>query len=137
MEEMARLTRHDTVFSIILFRVKDLEILHEKAGHVAGQKLLKKFASELRGLLRITDICFRYDMNKIIAVLPNTDLEQAKMTTAKLAKSINMNEMMEGIASSDLECTINVGFAEAKKDLQFENLIKEAETKLDDVCFYK
>jgi phospholipid/cholesterol/gamma-HCH transport system ATP-binding protein len=136
-EEMARLHRHQTAFSLIVFRVKDLDDIHEKAGHVAGQTILKNFSVELKKYLRITDICFRYGLNKIIAVLPNTDLDQARMTCSKLAKDIKIDEIAGHIPHPDLDCVINVGFAEAKKDLQFEHLLKEAESKLDDVCFHK
>jgi phospholipid/cholesterol/gamma-HCH transport system ATP-binding protein len=135
-EEMARLHRHDTIFSIIVFKVTDLDEIHEKAGHVAGQTVLKNFSEILKTYLRVTDICFRYDLNKIIAVLPNTNLEQARMTCAKLAKNIKIDEIAGHIPHPDLECAVNVGFAEAKKDLQFEHLLNEAESKLDDVCFY-
>ncbi|MFC1495368.1 ATP-binding cassette domain-containing protein [Thermodesulfobacteriota bacterium] len=135
MEELARLQRHDTVFSIIVFRIKELDQIQEKSGHVIGQTLLKHFSEKLRKHLRIIDICFRYDLNKIIAVLPNTNIDQAKKTCDKLSKLIDKNEIKAVLADSDAACSINVGFAEAKKDLHFENLIKEAESKIEDVCF--
>lgn len=134
-EEMARFHRHDTIFTIIVFRIKDLDEIHEKAGHITGQTLLKVFAEELRANLRITDICFRYDLNKIIAVLPNTDLDQARQTCKKLSRIMKKEQMIGMLPRSDLDCSINVGIAEAKKDLQFEHLLKEAESKLEDVCF--
>jgi phospholipid/cholesterol/gamma-HCH transport system ATP-binding protein len=134
-EEMARFHRHDTIFSIIVFRIKGLDSINEKAGHVTGQKLLRIFSEELRSHLRITDICFRYDLNKIIAVLPNTNLDQAKQTCDKLSRIIKKDQMIGVLPHSDLECSINVGIAEAKKDLQFEHLLKEAESRLENVCF--
>lgn len=134
-EELARFQRHDTIFSIIVFRIKELDQIHEKKGHVIGQTLLKHFSEKLRTHLRITDICFRYDMNKIIAVLPNTNLEQARLTCDKLSRSINKNEIKEILEDSDANCSINVGFAEARKDLQFEHLLREAESVIEDACF--
>ena len=134
-EELARFQRHDTVFSIILFRIRELDKIHETAGHVVGQELLRRFSTELRAHLRITDICFRYDLNKIIALLPNTNLEQARQTCDKLSKLINKTQLMNILKESSMDCSINVGFTEAKKDLQFEHLIKEAETRIEDACF--
>ena len=134
-EELARFKRHNTVFSIILFRIRELDKIHEEAGHVVGQELLKHFSAELRANLRITDICFRYAMNKIIALLPNTNLEQAKMACNKLSKIIDKTSMKKILYDSQMDCSINVGFAEAKKDLQFEHLLKEAESTIEDVCF--
>lgn len=134
-EELARFNRHNTVFSIILFRIRELDKIHEKAGHVVGQELLKHFSTELRTHLRINDICFRYALNKIIALLPNTNLEQARQTCAKLSKVIDKSQLAGILNESSLDCSINVGFAEAKKDLQFEHLLKEAESSIEDVCF--
>jgi phospholipid/cholesterol/gamma-HCH transport system ATP-binding protein len=136
-EEMARLHRHDTAFSIIVFSLNNLEELNSKLGHVAGQTVLKTFAAELQNRLRITDTCFRYDLNKIIAVLPNTNLEQAKMTSAKLARELKMDEIMGLLPGLDMRCSVNVGFAEAERDIQMEHLIKNAETGVDEICFYK
>lgn len=135
-EEMARLQRHDTIFSIIVFQFKNIDEINTKAGHVTGQAILKSFSEDLRKNLRITDTCFRYGLNKIIAVLPNTNLEQARLTTAKLANVIKMEEFFESPSDTSLECIVSVGFAEAQKDIQLEHLLKTAETRLDEICFY-
>ena len=134
-EELERFRRHDIVFSIILFRIRELDKIHEKAGHIIGQELLKTFSTELRANLRFTDICFRYAMNKIIALLPHTNLEQARQTCDKLSKIINKSQIKGILAKTSMECSINVGIAEAKKDLQFEHLVKEAESMMEDACF--
>ena len=103
---------------------------------MTGQTILKNFATELREHLRITDTCFRYDLNKLIVVLPSTNVDQARLTCDKLAKEIKMEEITGMLALSNIDCSINVGFAEAQKDIQLEHLIDNAETKLDEVCFY-
>jgi len=71
-EEMARLQRHQTAFSLIILTLENLDDINEKAGYATGQTLLKNFAKDLRKRLRISDTCSRYGLNKIIAVLPNT-----------------------------------------------------------------
>jgi phospholipid/cholesterol/gamma-HCH transport system ATP-binding protein len=136
MEELARFQRHNYVFSIILFRIRELDQIHQKAGHMVGQELLRRFAEELRPHLRVTDICFRYNLNNIIAILPDTNLEQARQTCSKLSRMLAKTRIKEILNESSLECSINVGFAEAKRDLQFENMIREAESSLEDACFF-
>ncbi|MBN1905612.1 MAG: ATP-binding cassette domain-containing protein [Deltaproteobacteria bacterium] len=137
LQELARFNRHNYVFSIILFRIRELDQIHEKAGHMVGQELLRSFSAELRPHLRFTDICFRYNLNNIIAILPDTNLEQARQTCSKLSKLLAKTRIKEILNESSLECSINVGFAEAKRDLQFENMIREAESSLEDACFFK
>jgi phospholipid/cholesterol/gamma-HCH transport system ATP-binding protein len=135
MEELARFKRHNYVFSIILFRIRELDEIHEKAGHVIGQELLRSFSEELRPHLRVTDICFRYNLNKIIAILPDTNIEQARQTCKKLSKILAKTRIKEILNESSLECSINVGFAEVKRDLQFEQMIREAESGMENACF--
>lgn len=134
-EELARYMRHDTVFSIIVFKIRNMDSIYEKAGHVAGQELLKSLSNEIRGHLRITDICFRYDLNKIIALLPSTNQEQARQAGCKLLKIMDKSDINEMLNELSTGCSINIGFAEAKKDIRFEDLIKEAEYRLEDACF--
>ncbi|MBN2059083.1 MAG: ATP-binding cassette domain-containing protein [Deltaproteobacteria bacterium] len=136
-EEMARLDRHDTEFSIMLFSLKNLDLVHEKDGHVAGQTILKHFAEELRKYLRITDTCFRYDLNKIIAVLPNTNIHQARLTYSKLVKEIDRGKIFDHLSDPEMDCTIKVGFAEAQKGTQFENLLQNAEISDEEISCYQ
>ncbi|MFC1890899.1 ATP-binding cassette domain-containing protein [Thermodesulfobacteriota bacterium] len=130
-QEMARLNRHDTAFSIIIFMIKDLPEINENEGHLVGQTMLQSLASELQGYLRITDTCFRYDLNKILVVLPNTDIDQARETCAKLAKEIDINDISTLHSRYGLDCLISVGFVEAAKDIRFEHLVDLAESSLN------
>lgn len=128
--EMARLHRHDTAFSIIIFMIQDLHEINENEGHHTGQTMLQNLAAEVQGYLRATDICFRYDLNKILAVLPSTNIDQARMTCAKLSKEMDIYEI-SGIHSRYGENSIiNVGFVEARKDIQFEHLLGLAESSM-------
>lgn len=127
-QEMARLNRHQVAFSIILFTMDNLDEVNEKAGHLAGQTLLKNFATELQSHLRITDTCSRYGLNQIMAVLPNTDMEQARMTCAKLARNMKIREMLEAEMEPGFCFKVSAGFAEAEKESDLERILESAES---------
>ncbi len=129
-EEMARLHRHKMTFSLILFTMENLDEINEKAGHLAGQTLLKNFATELQRHLRVTDTCSRYGLNKIMAVLPNTDMEQARMTCAKLTRDMKIREMLEIQTEPGFCFTVSAGFAEATKESELEHVLSYAESTL-------
>ena len=129
-EEMARLHRHQMTFSLILFTMENLDKINEKAGHLAGQTLLKNFATELQRHLRVTDTCSRYGLNKIMAVLPNTDVEQARMTCAKLTRDMKIREMLEIQTEPGFCFTVSAGFAEARKESELEHVLSTAESTL-------
>ena len=129
LEEMARLQRHQIAFSVILFSLDNLDEINKKVGHVAGQTVLKKFATELQRHLRLTDTCSRYGLNKIMAILPNTSLDQAQRVCAKLTREIKIREIVE-IASLPGFCfSVSAGFAEVQDGRLLEDVLILAESR--------
>ncbi len=128
-EELARLQRHQTPFSLLLLTVENLGEIYEKVGHRIGQQALRNFAIKVRSNLRVTDICSRTALNRIMVVLPNTDQEQTRMVCAKLSRAISSEDIMEAPAMADFCFSISAGFAEARTDSKMENVISRAESK--------
>jgi phospholipid/cholesterol/gamma-HCH transport system ATP-binding protein len=126
-EEMAKLQRHQIAFSIILLTIKNMEEI-ETIGHATAQNILKIFSAQILKHLRITDICSRFGLNKILIVLPNTDNDQARQVCAKLAKDVKANEITGILPHSEFCFSVDAGFAEAQQDVQIENVLAEAES---------
>lgn len=130
MEEMARMRRYQNIFSLIVLTVQNLDEINEKAGYEKTQAALKSFAEQIRRNLRITDICSRYGMSKIMVILPNTNLEQARNVRSKLL--VNEMEIAEdadtGASQSGFFFLIGVGISEAKKDKPIDDVVAEAES---------
>jgi phospholipid/cholesterol/gamma-HCH transport system ATP-binding protein len=137
-EELARLDRYQVSFSLLIFTLGNLEEIHEKAGHAAGQTALRNFVRELKQHLRQTDPIYRYGLNKIVAVLTSTNEEQARQTCDKLIKNMNIKDILGPYPGKDLCCTVNVGFAEVQKDTPYEEVIGLAESNqnlMGKMCF--
>jgi len=122
-EAMACLQSNQVGFSLIMFSVENLEKINESFGHVAGQTLIKNFAALLQQNLRITDICSRHGMEKIMLILPNTTIDQARMLCEKLANKIKATDVMSGLPHQDLCFSVRAGFAEAEHDSLLENMV--------------
>jgi phospholipid/cholesterol/gamma-HCH transport system ATP-binding protein len=136
---LARLQRHKIAFSLIIFTVKNLEEINEKAGHVVGQTVIRNFTTELRLHLRLTDTCYRFGLNKIVVVLTNTDFDQARLACAKLSRDMKLDEIFDTYRHDGLDCLVSVGFAEAQEDSPYEAVIASAESMentLDEFCFF-
>ncbi|MCK7506211.1 MAG: diguanylate cyclase [Desulfobacterales bacterium] len=88
MQEMSRLQRTQIPFSIVLLAMDNLEDVDRIAGHVAGQTVFKAFANHVTQNTYITDTCFRYDINKILVVLPDTSEEQARSFCRKISRTM-------------------------------------------------
>jgi phospholipid/cholesterol/gamma-HCH transport system ATP-binding protein len=125
-EEMAKLQRHQIVFSLILFTVENLDEINEKAGHTTGQMALGNFTAELQRHFRITDTCYRHDLNKIMVLLPYTNIDQSQKACAKLATKMNINKLIAKKPNADFCFSVSVGFAEAKEQNRIEDLLASA-----------
>jgi len=122
-EAMAGLQRNQVGFSLVMFSVENMAQINESFGHVAGQTLIKNFAALLQQHLRTTDICSRHGMEKIMMILPNTTIEQARMLCEKIAKKIKAADVMSGLHHQDICFSVRAGFAEAENDSLLESMV--------------
>ena len=137
LEEMGRLQRHQVVFSIILFSINNIEEINETIGHAEVQTILKNFSGQTLNRLRITDICFRYGLDKILAVLPNTDIDQAQMVCDRLAKELKAEDIIGIRPHPELRFSVDAGFAEAEQDIQIEHIVATAESAQNELLEFK
>jgi phospholipid/cholesterol/gamma-HCH transport system ATP-binding protein len=129
-EEMNRLQRRKIPFAIVLLSVDRLEDLDRIAGHMATQTILKTFANQVKQNIYITDTCFRYDMNKIMVVLPDTDEKQAQMFCQKLSRNLELDPIFGELeAAQGFHISVNAGIAQAKEDSHLESLLHEVKSK--------
>jgi phospholipid/cholesterol/gamma-HCH transport system ATP-binding protein len=128
VQEMSRLQRHEIPFSIVLMAMANLEDIDRIAGHVAGQTVFKLFANHVTQNTYITDTCFRYGINKILVVLPDTNEEQAREFCRKISRTLENNALFDSIEAVKGFCySVSAGVAQARKGSDLEDLIAEAQ----------
>ncbi|UCF95352.1 MAG: ATP-binding cassette domain-containing protein, partial [Desulfobacterales bacterium] len=127
-QEMSRLQRHQIPFTVVLLKVENIEDVDQIVGHMATQSALKSFASQVQQNIYITDTCFRYGLDKLIVVLPDTDRDQAHQFCQKLSRTLRPKDIDWINGKQPGFClTVVAGFAEARKDSRFEDLLTRAE----------
>ncbi len=70
-------------FSLLLFDINDFKTINDKLGHMAGDSLLRQFATELKLALRSTDLPGRWGGDEFIVVL-DCDREQAEQQISRI-----------------------------------------------------
>jgi phospholipid/cholesterol/gamma-HCH transport system ATP-binding protein len=134
-EEIARLHRYHATFSLVIFTVENLDEINEKMGPMAGLGVIKNLAKELETLTRVNDTCYRFGLNKMILLLPNTTREQARTLCENLAAKIKGRDIF-GIRPYPGFCfSIGASFAEAQKDIPYEEILAQTESMQD--LFYE
>ena len=127
-QEMSRLQQHRIPFSIVLLTVDNLEGADRIDGHMASQTVFKTFANHIDQSTYITDTCIRFDMNKILVILPDTDYDRAEHFCRKLSRSMENNALFETMEPGPGFCfSVSAGIAEANPDSRMATLVSEAE----------
>ncbi len=125
-EEMARLHRHDMTFSIIVFSISNLDEINEKASHITAQTAVKNFAMDLKRLLRLADVCSRYELDKVMVLLPHTTVDQARRTCEKLSGEMHLDDILPIQPYPGFCFQVSAGFVEAEKDQALEQVLDHA-----------
>jgi len=129
-QEMSRLQRHQIPFSIVLLTVDNLDDVDRIAGHMADHTVLKNFANHVKQNIYITDTCFRYGLNKILVILPDTNANQALIFCEKLSKNMESSVLFETPGSQTELCySVSAGIAQAEKDSSLETLLSDASSR--------
>jgi phospholipid/cholesterol/gamma-HCH transport system ATP-binding protein len=128
LQEMSRLQRHHIPFSIVLMAMENRDDIDRIAGHVASQMVLKTFANHVTQNTYITDTCFRYGINEIIVVLPDTTEGQARDFCRKISRTMENSALFETVhKAKGLRYSVSAGVVQAKMDSRLEDLIAEAQ----------
>ncbi|MCG6974006.1 MAG: ATP-binding cassette domain-containing protein [Desulfobacterales bacterium] len=127
-EEMARLQRYHTPFSIIIFKVENLEEINEKLGPTAGLTIITNLANELQTITRFTDTCYRFGLDKILLLLPNIDREQTQGLCEKLAGRILGKDIFGLTPHSGLCLFISASFKEGQKGGSYEQMLLQTQS---------
>jgi len=128
LQELSRLQRHEIPFSVVLLAMDNLEDIDRIAGHMAEQTVFKTFANHVTQHTYITDTCFRFDINKILVVLPDTSEQQARDFCRKISRTMENNALFDSIETvKGFGYVVSAGVAQAHKGSGLEDLIARAQ----------
>jgi len=127
-EEMARMRNDNTTFTIVILTIDNLDMVKKMGGYEAQQTTFKQFANRVQQSLRITDICSRLGMNKILLILPRTRKEEAEELCRRMAEKFKSEGHMEIQTYPGFCFSVSAGMAEAEMDKPIAKLIAVAES---------
>ena len=121
--ELASAKRAKTKISIIYFDVDKFKQINDQEGHAKGDEVLKKIGQILQNNDRENDIPCRYGGDEFALILPNCDIENAKVVCEKIIKDFN---------AKYLKYHLSFGIAQTGSDSYVDGdvLIKMADEKM-------
>jgi len=139
--EVERARRFDHPLSALFFDVDDFRNFNNIYSHAIGNIVLQTIVQRSRTVLRSVDILSRYGGDEFVALLPETDLANAKAVARRLVEEIAAAPI--STSYGDLNVTISVGvtlLASSMPDLaalidsanQAEHHAKQSQKKVHD-----
>lgn len=112
--------------SLLIIDLDDFKKINDTFGHEIGDNVLVKFVELIRKTIRENDLIVRFGGDEFILLLPNTNIENAKLLGNKIINKINEHSM-----KSEVKFSISIGVSSyCEKDISVENLISRADKSL-------
>jgi diguanylate cyclase len=113
-------------FSLVLIDLDDFKYVNDNYGHHVGDLVLARVAKVLRTNMRAKDIVGRWGGDEFVAIMPNTDLENAKKVLERIKSQL---EKMEILAEGRrFKVSISAGVVQCGENFQsLLDMIKEAD----------
>ena len=129
--ELAHAKRDDARVAIMFIDVDNFKKVNDTLGHVVGDELLEKIATQLRGCLRKSDTVARFGGDEFVLVLPGLQTEDNVSSIA--AKVLRLQEEPILLAGSrKVFVTFSMGVAVYPADGQDgDALLKNADTAMN------
>jgi diguanylate cyclase (GGDEF)-like protein len=86
--ELARAARTRTPLSFVLFDIDHFKQVNDRFGHSAGDRVLEAIAETMRNCLRASDLGVRWGGEELLAMLPDTDLEGARLLAERVRSAV-------------------------------------------------
>lgn len=106
-QEIARCHRDRRSVGVILLDIDHFKRVNDNYGHFAGDAVLRETASRLKTGVRPYDQVGRYGGEEFLVVLPNCDLEQARMQAERMRVRLQATPMV--VEGSDLRISASFG----------------------------
>lgn len=109
--------RHKQPISLVLIDVDFLRKFNETYGHLEGDNCLRSVARAAReALFRPTDILARYGGEEIVALLPNTTLDGARLVAERVKAIVDSYAIPHAASEVGSRLSISLGVATAEPD---------------------
>lgn len=105
--EVRKSLRYKQPFSILMLDADALKTINDKYGHEAGDRLIKAMADTIQTCLRESDTLARYGGDEFVALLPQTDQQNALEAGERIRRAVENTAFdMNG---QQIKSTVSIG----------------------------
>ena len=129
-EELARVRRYHTYFSVIMMDIDHFKPINNKYGHLTGDKILAELAAVLRKNTRESDVAARFGGEKIIILLYQTEIDQAFIVAEKIRCLIEKTDFISSDHPIKVTISLGVSFVSKEKYSDTAGLLTQVDEAL-------
>ncbi|WP_372867927.1 GGDEF domain-containing protein [Pseudomonas sp.] len=126
--ELARFQRNLHPIGLLLLDIDHFKSINDNHGHEIGDKVLVDVANCIKAVLRNHDLIARWGGEEFLAVLPDTNLEQARASAERVRQALMQQRWC--FDGKTVALTISVGVSEFQEGDELKSAINRADKAL-------
>jgi two-component system cell cycle response regulator len=95
--------------AVLIMDIDHFKNVNDTYGHAVGDEVLQEFAERIKRNVRGIDLAVRYGGEEFVVVLPETDLEVAKMVAERLRKNVADEAFEVSADAGKIKVTVSIG----------------------------
>lgn len=120
---LRRCTLQGKPFSVLMTDIDSFSDYNELHGRLCGDMALNKIALTIQEHLRATELAVRYEGDRLLVLLPETDLQQTRRVAERLRLKVMYTDIPATGGRKLPSLTLSVGIAQATPDQTVEELM--------------
>ena len=127
-DEVERYERTGKSFSLILTDIDYFKTINDDYGHDCGDEVLQVLSKVMKSQVRAMDVLCRWGGEEFLLLLPETDIEKARMLAERVRKSVLEEHFT--YENKPFRLTMTFGVSTYEKGMSIKELIKVADLAL-------
>ncbi len=109
--EVERARRLGQGVSLVFLDIDYFKNVNDRFGHETGDHVLQQLAARLRGIIRETDLLFRWGGEEFVILLPHTAPAEAPVLAERIRAAVAERPFAAGEPQGQVAVTVSVGVA--------------------------
>lgn len=108
--EIIRARRHDYPFSVLMIDLDNFKSINDSYGHAYGDSILQSASMVMKEALRVGDLLARYGGDEFVVILPESDIEQAKLVADRILEGTH-NAVYKSPSGEVVDLAMSIGIS--------------------------